>query len=159
MSLLSKDLVLVPFSEIGESYIAIHTRFLNFLGDKMEYDINPELSPESRQKLLQLIGDKAEELIQQYGEGRKVLIASDSATFVEYMQQRCDNLYVIPGAIKHVGTADAVQNEDVVKMFLDYYLIGSADKIFSLVGEGMWPSAFPEYAAKIGGGWFIRINV
>ena len=45
----------------------------------------------------------------------------------------------------------------MLKMFTDYYLISGAQKVYSLWHEGMWKSAFPEYAALIGGVPFERI--
>ena len=39
-------------SEIGANYIAIHTRFMNLLGDKTETDINPELGSENQKSAL-----------------------------------------------------------------------------------------------------------
>ena len=44
-------------------------------------------------------------------------------------------------------------------MFLDYYLIAEAGKVYNFVSDGMWKSAFPEYAAKIGCVEFKRILI
>lgn len=145
--------------EIGKEYIAIHTRFLNLLGDKMETDINPTLPQEEKMQLIETISNQVMTLIDGCEEGQKIMLASDSATFISYMQQLTDRIYVVPGEIKHIDTASQTDDSDVIKMFLDYYLLAGAKKVYSIVGKGMWPSAFPEYAAKIGNTDFERLCV
>ena len=141
--------------DIGENYIAIHTRFLNLLGDKMETDINPELPGGEKEKLIAKIETEVNRIVSEHG-GVKILLASDSMTFIHYMQERYPFIYVVPGTVKHVDTAGKTTNDENLKMFLDYYLISSAVKVYNIVADGMWPSAFPEYAAKIGGVPFER---
>lgn len=141
--------------EMGKNYIVVHTRFLNLLGDKVETAINPELAMSERTKLMEQMRDKMTELAVQ-NENMRVMLASDSMTFIAYMKKEMPDAYVIPGTVKHIGTAGETNDAENIKMFLDYYLISGARKVYSLVGEGMWPSAFPEYAAKIGGTEFVR---
>ena len=88
----------------------------------------------------------------------RVMIASDSSNFISYIQNRLQNVYVVPGEISHIGTHDSNDAQNI-KMFVDYYLIGGARKVFSLWAEGMWKSAFPEYASMIGGTEFERIEL
>ena len=91
------------------------------------------------------------------GEASQVMLASDSMTFIAYAQQRMPEVYVVPGTVKHIDTAGKTDDGENIKMFLDYYLIAGAKKVYNIVGPGMWPSAFPEYAAKIGQTEFERI--
>lgn len=142
--------------EIGKNYIVVHTRFLNLLGDKVETAINPELGLQERTKLMEQMRDKLMELAVQ-NENMRVMLASDSMTFIQYMKEEMPDVYVIPGTVKHVDTAGKTNDAENIKMFLDYYLISGARKVYSLVGKGMWQSAFPEYAAKIAGVGFARI--
>lgn len=142
--------------EIGKHYIAIHTRFLNLLGDKVETDINPELPDSEKEALMTKISTEIKQIIKENGSPR-VLMASDSMKFIQYMQKECPEVYVIPGTVKHVDTAGHTSEDENLKMFLDYYLIANASKVYNIVAEGMWPSAFPEYAAKIGETEFKRI--
>lgn len=144
-------------NEIGQNYIAVHTRFLNLLGDKMETDINPTLPTEKRATLMAKIAGKIDGIIAMASNIDRVLVASDSTVFIEYMQKINKNVYVIPGTIKHIDTAASTDDGDVIKMFLDYYMLAGAKKVYNIVAEGMWPSAFPEYAAKIGNTEFERI--
>lgn len=141
--------------DIGKDYIAIHTRFLNLLGDKVETDINPELPGGEKEKLIVKIETEVNRIANEHGDV-KILLASDSMTFIHYMQERYPFIYVVPGTVKHVDTAGKTTNDENLKMFLDYYLISSAVKVYNIVADGMWPSAFPEYAAKIGGVPFER---
>ena len=67
------------------------------------------------------------------------------------------DVYVVPGEIKHIGTSEDNSEASTIKMFLDYYLIAEAEKVYNFVSDGMWKSAFPEYAAKIGQKPFERI--
>lgn len=144
--------------EIGEEYVVIHTRFLNLLGDKMETDINPELSDDKKQLLIAKCMRKIHEIIDELKE-IKVMVASDSMIFIDAVKKDIDNVYVVPGQVKHIGTAKEIDDSNNIKMFVDYYLIAGANKVYSIIGEGMWQSAFPEYAAKIGGVEFTRVYI
>ena len=148
--------------EVGENYIVIHTRFLNLLGDKMETSINPELPLAERPILMKKIRDKIEGLVKDYQNEHgkvRIMLASDSMTFIDYMKKEIPDVYVVPGQVKHIDTAGETNDAENIKMFLDYYLISGAQKVYNIVAEGMWPSAFPEYAAKIGNADFERIKV
>jgi hypothetical protein len=89
----------------------------------------------------------------------RMMLSTDSNIFVRYIRQCIPNIYVVPGGIKHIGTATETEDENNLKMFLDYYLIANAKHVYSIVGPQMWKSAFPEYAAKIGGCPFTRIMI
>ena len=148
--------------EVGKNYIVIHTRFLNLLGDKVETNINPELPQHERQVLMKRICRAIEELIkknQNNQEQLRIMLASDSMTFIEYMKTMMPEIYVVPGVVRHIDTAGITNDSENIKMFLDYYLISGANKVYNIVAKGMWPSAFPEYAAKIGGIEFERIRI
>ena len=143
-------------NQVGSEYIAIHTRFLNLLGDKTETDINPVLQEEKQNELKEKVSNCIGDIIKEH-QGCRVMIASDSPNFISYIQQKYPDVYIVPGEITHIGTHDSndVQN---IKMFVDYYLIGGAKKVYSIWTEGMWKSAFPEYAAMIGRTMFERIE-
>jgi hypothetical protein len=87
------------------------------------------------------------------------MLASDSMLFINYAKNAMEDIYVIPGVVKHIDTAKQVNDSENLKMFLDYYLISNAEKVYSIVSDEMWPSAFPEYAAKIGNIAFERIKI
>ena len=143
--------------QLCNKYIAIHTRFLNLLGDKVETDINAELHAEQQQQLIKRIGNEIERVMKQHPDSR-LLLASDSTRFVDYATRCFPTIYVVPGRISHIGTQQSDDGQ-VIKMFLDYYMLASAQKVYGIVADGMWASAFPEYAARIGGISFERIIV
>ena len=143
--------------EIGKDYIVVHARFLNLLGDKVETAINPELPAVEKEKLMRQMLDRIKAVAAE--NTMKVMLSSDSMTFIMFVQREMPDVYVVPGQVKHIDTAGETDDAENIKMFLDYYLISNAKKVYSLVGTGMWPSAFPEYAAKIGGAAFERISV
>lgn len=162
--------------EIGHDYIVIHTRFLNLLGDKTETAINPELPVNEREPYMQRIVEEIRTILgaggKEQGGGNaqrtlnpkpstlnRIMIASDSMTFIDYVKHQIPDVYVVPGTVKHIDTAGQTDDSENIKMFLDYYLIGGAKKVYNIVGPGMWPSAFPEYAAKIGQTEFQRITI
>ena len=144
-------------AEIGGGYVAVHFRFLNLIGDKNEFaEINPSL-PKAEQDELIASSLAQLELIVDKHKGKVVMLASDSPRFVEIAKSQMPELYVVPGEIKHIGTAEDNSDASTVKMFLDYYMIAGAEKVYNLVGGKMWKSAFPEYAAQIGGVPFERV--
>jgi hypothetical protein len=93
------------------------------------------------------------------GSNLRLMLASDSMTFIEYIKQLIPDVYVVPGTVKHIDTAGHTDDAENIKMFLDYYLIAGAKKVYNLVADGMWPSAFSEYAAKIGDVAFERVTI
>lgn len=144
-------------AEIGKEYIAIHTRFMNLLGDKTETDINPKLvSDKEKDKLLGLAIDAVKRVSSKHPNMR-IMIASDSMVFINRIKVVFPEVYIVPGTVKHIDTAGETDDSENIKMFTDYYLISCAQKVFSLWHEGMWKSAFPEYAALIGGVPFVRV--
>ena len=146
-------------AEIGTDYVVFHARFLNLLGDKVELSINPELPEAEREPLMQKLRDKILELKGQMAGSPRIMLASDSMTFINYMLREVPDIYVVPGTVKHIDTAGNTDDSENIKMFLDYHLIAHASKVFNLVAPGMWHSAFPEYASKIGGVKFKRIHI
>lgn len=141
--------------EIGGKYVVVHFRFMNLLGDKMEFDCNPTL-PADQQMELMKSGVEEIRKVRAIHPECKIMLATDSANFVEYAKKEIPDLYIVPGEIKHIGTNEDTGDGANIKMFLDYYLIGEAEKVYGFVSDGMWKSAFPEYASKIGGCEFER---
>ncbi|ETD21588.1 MULTISPECIES: O-fucosyltransferase family protein [Prevotellaceae] len=144
--------------DIGKDYIVLHFRFLNLLGDHTEFNINPTLCLERRRELMELSVGEMKRIIEEYPYYR-IMLATDSNCFTEYVREMLPDVYIVPGEIRHIGTANETNDTENVKMFIDYYLIAGAKKVYNIVAPGMWKSAFPEYAAKIGGAEFERIII
>ena len=145
-------------SEIGNNYIAIHTRFMNLLGDKTETAVNPELNSENQKSVLVESAINSVKKISAQHSGLRILIASDSMIFIEEIKKAMPDVYIVPGTVKHIDTAGETDDLENIKMFTDYYLISCAQKVYSLWHNGMWKSAFPEYAARIGNVNFERVE-
>lgn len=166
-------------AEIGSKYIVAHFRFMNLIGDSTEFkEINPTL-PEVEQNVLieksleQLrrlansdfysgFNSEKEMTEKKQSQGQRqnrfrIMLCTDSARFVSIVREQMPDVYVVPGEIKHIGTAEDNSDASTIKMFLDYYLIAAAENVYNFVSDGMWKSAFPEYAAKIGQKPFERI--
>lgn len=154
-------------AEIGAKYVVAHFRFMNLIGDSTEFkDINPTLPKEQQDELieksleqLRVLKDNScnENHSLEGQKGFRIMLATDSARFVSIVKEQMPDVYVVPGEIKHIGTAEDNNDASTIKMFLDYYLIAEAEKVYNFVSDGMWKSAFPEYAAKIGQKSFERI--
>lgn len=136
--------------EIGKEYVVVHFRFLNLIGDKTEFaSVNPSLPKAEQDDLIEKSITKLKEIEARHG-GVRLMLATDSPKFSQLVSHEMPQVYIAPGEIKHIGTAGETSDGANLKMFVDYYLIAGACKVYNLVGPGMWKSAFPEYAAKIG---------
>lgn len=168
-------------AEIGSKYIVAHFRFMNLIGDSTEFkEINPTLPKEKQDELIEQSLEQLRKLensdfnfnsnfntemdVNEKGQSQgqsqsrtKLMLCTDSARFVSIVKEQMPDVYVVPGEIKHIGTAEDNSDASTIKMFLDYYLIAEAEKVYNFVSDGMWKSAFPEYAAKIGQKSFERV--
>lgn len=159
-------------AEIGSEYVAVHLRLMNLLGDKVEtVGTNLTLDHDAQQRLMKACSDKIQKIKTENG-GKRVMLCSDSNIFVKHMLSLMPDLFVIPGEVKHIDTAGHTDDSQNIKLFLDYYLIAGAQRVYSIYGTpdrdyadeehvacGLYPSAFPKYAAKIGGKPFKRIRL
>lgn len=145
---------------LGEDYIAVHLRFLNLLGDRVEIKEYPELQDEGK-ALLILDCIRMINHLKTNCEGKqnKVLICSDSMTFLNEAKKESPGIYIVDGRAKHIDTAGEFTEDDILKLFADIFLISGAKKVYSVVGKGMYASAFPKYSAIIGNKPFKRISL
>lgn len=135
--------------QIGEKYIAVQFRFLELLGDLKEcMDTSHLKNEEEKQKLL-ASSLRAVHMIKQTNiQYKKILLASDSITFVNRVKE-IEGIYVVPGVIGHSGV---VSSKDAnMKTFLDLFMLANAQKIYSVVIPPMRNSkyGFAERASKI----------
>lgn len=145
-------------NKINGDYIAIHLRFMNLLGDKTEFERDPTLPDDEKDNLKKASLQEIKKIIAD-NHNCKIMLATDSESFADFVKHKLDFVYMVPGEIKHIGTAVDTSDAANLKMFLDYYMMAGAKRIFNIVGPGMWKSAFPEYAAKIGDCPFERIYI
>lgn len=146
-------------NKIGGEYIAIHFRMVNLLGDQTELNMDFKTLPyDERQRLMNDCLDIVYRLKTASGVDH-VLVLTDSNFFSEYVKSMASDIYMVPGMIKHVGNTESLDDSDILKVFIDYYLISQARVVYSIVGRGLYKSAFPEYAAKIGHRPFERVTL
>lgn len=135
---------------IGGKYISISARFLDLLSDFNEYcHTGVELTKEERSELIRRNLEQVELLHEKYPD-YKVLVNSDSVTFLEKAKS-LPFVYVIPGEITHVGALhqEIGSYEKSEKTFLDFFMIAKAEKIFLIKTGQMLKSGFPYTASLI----------
>lgn len=139
---------------IGEEYIAVSSRFMALLGDFEDCN-NTTLSVSEREVIINKVLDKIKEIHRK--DGRKILVASDSVTF---LNEACklDFVYVVPGNVAHVDYAKGEKEDTWMKVFVDFFLLTHAKKIFLLQTGKMYYTGFPRRAAQVGGVPLKRIT-
>ena len=138
-------------SELNGPYVSFTLRFQQLLGDFREGPF-PVLEESERERLIERCLDKLAELIDRVPESHRILVTSDSITFLNRVRQ-LPRTYVIPGEVAHMN----YPGESLVflKSFLDFYLIMGADEVHLLQTGQMYRSGFPQFAAEIGRKPFI----
>ena len=144
-------------AEIGTQYFAVHFRFMNLLGDKVENDEDTKLSEDERKELINSCLIKIKELC--FSIKIRAVVLSDSMVFLQEVKKELPAVYIVSGNARHIGTAGKTTDDDNLKLFTDMYLMIDAQKVYSIVGKRLYPSAFPEYSSKIGNKLFERISI
>ena len=143
--------------DVYGNYVAVHLRFLNMLGDKVEKLPYPELKEEGKHSLIADCITKIKELYNR-NQGKNLFVSSDSITFMEIVQKEIPTVMIVKGSSKHIDNS-ILSEDDCLKLFLDIYMLAGAERVYSIIGKGLYSSAFPEYSAKIGGKPFERIKL
>ena len=131
-------------------YISVSCRFLDLLGDFNEpFGRNKTLSECEIKELLDEIKLKIEYLHEHHN-GMKILINSDSITFLDYIS--ClEYVYIIPGIVTHIDNdKQNYSYERYEKTFLDFFLISKAKHVYLIKNSEMFSSGYPYAASKIG---------
>lgn len=140
---------------LSNSFISVSLRFANLLGD-LKDTYGKELSPLEKENLTDRCIKAIYEIHSQNSK-KKVLMTSDSTSFIEKAQSKLDFIYVIPGKVGHVGH----DGEDgvVTKTFLDLFVISKADCIYMVRSSLMYRSGFALRASMIGNKPFCEIII
>lgn len=126
-----------------EDYISVSFRFQRLMGD-FEDIVGRVLPEPERVRLLKKCRQFLIDLKAQHSEVEKILITSDSATFVRAIED-LGFVYVIPGSIGHIGTA---QNQEVIlKTFQDFCMISHARRVYMAHTGEMYRGGFAQSAA------------
>ncbi|MFI3330440.1 MAG: hypothetical protein R3Y38_01380 [Rikenellaceae bacterium] len=155
----SKELLLAieqNKAHLGENYYSATFRFQQLLGDFKEDDIYKTLSKQEQNTLINKCLDRLKSHIKTLPKGYKLLVTSDSITFLEHAKT-LENTYVIPGEIAHMNHTSEQKNI-FLKSFIDLYLLKDSKKIALFRTGEMYNSGFPRFASKIGYGKFKSIK-
>ena len=143
--------------EIGHKYFAVHLRFMNLLGDKVEDKKDSKLSEEEKKELINCCLIKVKELCSIMK--IRSVVFSDSMVFLHKVKMELPEVFVVSGNARHIGTVGRTTVDENLKLFTDMYLMIDAKKVYSIVGRELYPSAFPEYSAMIGNKPFERVDL
>lgn len=128
-----------------KKYISLTFRFRQLLGDFKEGgDILPESERESY--ILKCIKG-VEELHSRYPSER-ILVTSDSKRFLDRLSH-LEYVYVIPGAVVHMGFTFDASQDIYIKSFIDYFMLSNAKKVFQMTDKLLFLSGFPKRAAML----------
>lgn len=145
----------IQSDKINGNYIAVVFRFQNLLGDFNEKYYRTIKNPDERRQLIAKALDILDNIHDQNSD-LKVLVTSDSISFLEEASQK-HFVHVVDGKVIHMEFTNEDRQHSQLKSFLDFFMISRAEKVFSIVIGDMYPSDFPNYAAKVGGIPFERI--
>lgn len=134
----------------GRPYLSVSARFLSLLGDFRETGNNDALPKEQAETLLaDTLGQL--QLLHIENPDYTLLVSSDSARFLEEASA-LSYTYVVPGEVAHTDLMKKHGAERLhLKLFLDFFLISRAERIYLLQGERMRLSGFPYAASRISG--------
>lgn len=146
-------------ANLGNSYISCSARFIEALGDFTDTQKTDPLPKEKQELLLGNCITAIEKIHNQYPD-KKILVNSDSKTFLSRAKQ-LKYTYVIPGEITHLDTGEPTEGnlyEHYEKTLLDFFMIANAAVIYRLDGKWIHKSGFPLSASKIKNKPFISIK-
>ena len=140
---------------IGEEYVSISFRFMALLGDFKDLDSKPLANDEKNALINKCIA--AIEKVKSENKGvNKVLVTSDSTTFISVVTQRLDYVVVMSGEIAHMD--HDCGGKVHMRTFVDMMMIAGAQKAYIYATGLMYKnSSFAETAALIGGVEFKKI--
>lgn len=143
---------------IGTEYIAMVFRFQNLLGDFQEYGYVKIDDISYRSRLIEANLYEIRKVIESERSKNwepRILVTSDSACFLD-KANLLPEVYSITGKSAHIDTK-GTGNTNHMKAFVDFFMISKAREVISVTIDNMYPSDFPNYAAKIGNVPFRRL--
>lgn len=142
-------------NHLGNNYWAFTFRFLQLLGDFKDWS-QIVLSTSEADALINKVTDELKKLIKDVPNNYKILITSDSITFLNHVRDIDERIYIVPGDVKNIDLLNGEIHEKAwMKTFVDQQLLMKASKVFLLRTGKMYKSGFPRFAAEVGGVEFI----
>lgn len=165
---LSSELDL-KMSVIGCDYYAMTFRFANLFGDFPQKQVlNNPLDEDRKQVLLNKLVSAIHSEINSLPTNTKLLITSDSAFFLRFIQSlQIDKVVVFNSEKKRVplafeqGSDKSSLNEELpfLSSFVDFFLLIKAKKVIRVQYGSMYSSGFPRYASELGAKSFEHISL
>lgn len=141
----------------NEDFISMTFRFQQLLGDFKE-DGCKILSKEEQETLIRKCIEKADYIRRTFHPTSKVLLTSDSVSFVKRFCKEKDYAFSIPGEVVHIDYTSNASYEIYAKTFIDMFTLSKAKKIYLLRTGDMYRSGFGKRASKISGVDFEEIS-
>jgi hypothetical protein len=141
--------------KIADKYCSATFRFQHLLGDFIEGKY-PTLKEAKKEALIEECL-KQIELIYQSNNYKKILITSDSITFLQRASSAFDFVYAVPEKLAHIGLNPGHSPEVYMKSFVDYFLLTKSERVYSVIIDKMYNSGFPRMAAAHKRTEFIRV--
>lgn len=136
-------------ARLGEEYYAFTFRFLQLLGDFIEWD-RTTLSDSEAEALMKRVGEEFDHIASTLPADCRILLTSDSRRFLDYMEGRDPRIYIVPGEVRNIALSTGIHREAWLKTFVDQQLLMRARRVWLMRTAGMYPSGFPRFAAEIG---------
>lgn len=144
---------------LGNDYVSVTFRFQQLLGDFKETGY-PVLRDENvKAELVQQCLHCIEKLWEKTN--KRILVTSDSATFLVIAEKEFDYVYTIPGCVVHmdyVEVSEDVNMQTHLKSFVDFFMLANAQCIYLCTVEPLYHSFFPEMASWVYGKPFQLIS-
>lgn len=139
----------------SEGYIACAFRFRSIFGDFDDGNC-AVLNDDEKEKLIKLLKNKIIELRE--SSRKKVFVTSDSQKFLSSLSD-LDDVFTNEGRIVHIDNTSTSNDEAYLRTFMDYYMLANSEHIYSVGTSQMYKSQFHEYAAKLRGIPFDRVEL
>lgn len=141
----------------GDDYVSISFRFVRLFGDFE--DVNwPVLPDEKSREEMICRGLAAVEHVKALHPGKKVLVTTDSTTFLNRVKE-VEGVFVVEGEIKHVDFSGVGKDKlPHLKTFLDLMLISHAKHVYLGINDMVYRSTFAKTASQIGNRPFDMIE-
>ena len=143
---------------IKGNYISVTFRFQQLLGDFKEGNYCV-LDEKKKKKLIEKCLNFIIVVKDNNPEVDKILITSDSHSFLDLVKEKYNFVYVISGVVNHVDYTNNQEHLAYLKSFVDLFMISQAQKIYSYCTGPMYKdSGFAKLASLIGEKPYLKIE-